>query len=82
MVMNLGTSVSVSTCQGVYLKTLESTAAPELLLEENEWTEVPLSFSPDGHHLLYSMYPPRRASICGCSHSRGSATRFVCSNGR
>jgi hypothetical protein len=45
--------------KGVYLKTLESTAAPELLLEEDQWTKVPLSFSPDGHQLLYSMFHPQ-----------------------
>ena len=45
--------------KGVYLKTLESTAAPELLLEEDQWTKVPLSFSPDGRHLLYSMFHPQ-----------------------
>jgi Tol biopolymer transport system component len=45
--------------KGVYLKTIESTAAPELLLEEDQWTKVPLSFSPDGHHLLYSMFHPQ-----------------------
>ena len=44
--------------KGVYLKTLETTAAPELLLEEDQWTKVPLSFSPDGRHLLYSMFHP------------------------
>jgi Tol biopolymer transport system component len=40
--------------KGLYRKIINSVIAPESLLQEDDRNKMPLSFSPDGRHLLYA----------------------------